>query len=310
MDKLEGLIAAPFTPMHEDGSLHAEVIPALAEALAADGVVGAFVCGTTGEGLSLTTDERMSVAEAWVRSAPVGMRVIVHVGHASVREARKLAEHAAGIGADAVAAMPSSPLGSRAVEDVAEYVRAIAGAVPELPMFYYHIPSVSGVPISVADLLTLLGTSVPNLAGAKFTHENLYDFGRCLRLAEGRFDMLFGRDEMLLAGLTQGARAAVGSTYNFAAPLFRRMLQAFFTGDIEAARRLQAEAQDLIAILLAFPLLAAQKHLMGLIGPELGPVRTPMQPLRDADRARLDEAVDRSHFIRRARSLEQAEEAS
>lgn len=301
MDKLEGLIAAPFTPMHEDGSLHAEVIPRLAEALAEDGVRGAFVCGTTGEGLSLTSDERKAVAEAWVRTAPTGMKVIVHVGHSSVREAQDLAEHAAAIGADAVAAMPASPLGSRALEDVARYVRAIADAVPEQPVFYYHIPSVSGFPVSVADLLGRLGKEVPNLAGAKFTHEDLYDFGRSIRTQHGRFDLLFGRDEMLLAGLVQGARAAVGSTYNFAAPLFERVMQAFTRGEFAAAAHYQAEAQDLIAVLLAFPSLAAQKHVMGRIGPELGPVRPPMRGLSEDDRLRLDEALERTDFVGRAR---------
>lgn len=301
MDKLEGLIAAPFTPMHEDGSLHAEVIPSMAEALAADGIVGAFVCGTTGEGLSLSTDERMVVAETWARSSPPGMRVIVHVGHTSIREAQQLAEHAAATGADAIAAMPASPLGSRAVEDVAAYVRAIAQVVPETPVFYYHIPAVSGVAIRVADLLSLLGPSVPNLAGAKYTHEDLYDFGRSQQVDGGRFDMLFGRDEMLLAGLVQGARGAVGSTYNFAAPLFSRMLRAFEGGALPTAQRLQAEAQDIISILMEFPGLAAQKHLMGRIGPELGPVRVPMRGLTELERNRLDEAFERTDLVRRVR---------
>ena len=300
MERLEGLIAAPFTPMHDDGSIHPDVIPRVAAALGADGVRGAFVCGTTGEGLSLTSDERMAVAEAWVRGAPADMKVIVHVGHASVREAQKLAEHASSVGAHAVAAMPASPLGSRAVDDVAAYVRAVASAVPAMPVFYYHIPSVSGFPVSVADLLSRL-TDVPNLAGAKYTHEDLYDFGRSMRLQAGRYDLLFGRDEMLLAGLTQGARAAVGSTYNFAAPLFDRVMRAFAERDLEAAAHYQAEAQDVIALLMEFPSLAAQKYVMGRIGPALGPVRTPMRVLTDDDRRRLDAALDRADFITRVR---------
>ena len=93
----------------------------------------------------------------------------------------------------------------------------------------------------------------------------------------------------------------MGSTYNFAAPLFERVIRAFSGRDLEAAAYYQAEAQDIIAVLLEFPSLAAQKHAMGRFGPALGPVRSPMQVLTDPDRRRLDEALDRADFVRRVR---------
>src|SRR4051794_13854495 len=101
MNKLEGLIAAAFTPFYEDGSLNLDLIPALVDKLYHDGVKGIFVCGSNGEGPNMSTTERMKVAEAFVKASGKRLLVIVHVGHSSIAEAKVLASHAALIGADA-----------------------------------------------------------------------------------------------------------------------------------------------------------------------------------------------------------------
>ena len=64
-EHLKGLIAAPFTPMHKDGSLNTALIPRYYEMLKANGVTGAFICGSTGEGVSMTMQENKAAAEAW-----------------------------------------------------------------------------------------------------------------------------------------------------------------------------------------------------------------------------------------------------
>src|SRR5438105_12767987 len=102
---LHGLVAAPHTPMREDGGVHLAPIEQQAQLLVEGGVIAAFVCGTTGEGLSLTIDERKAVAERWVKVAPPSLPVIVHVGHTSVEDARTLATHAQKIGARAFSAL-------------------------------------------------------------------------------------------------------------------------------------------------------------------------------------------------------------
>src|SRR5205823_3528877 len=97
---LTGLIPAPFTPFHADGRLDLDRVDALAGHYARTGVSGAFVAGTTGEGPSLTLDERAALAERWVRAArPHGLKVIVQVGHNCQADARTLAAHAGRVGA-------------------------------------------------------------------------------------------------------------------------------------------------------------------------------------------------------------------
>src|SRR5512137_362417 len=103
---LTGLVAAPHTPMHADGSVNLDAIEKQAARLVADGVTAAFVCGSTGEGVSLTSEERRRVAERWreaIRTRP--LKLIVHTGHNSVAEAKALAAHAQESGAHAVGLM-------------------------------------------------------------------------------------------------------------------------------------------------------------------------------------------------------------
>jgi N-acetylneuraminate lyase len=124
---------------------------------------------------------------------------------------------------------------------------------------------------------------IPNLAGIKFTHENLMDYAACVRFEEGRFDVLFGRDEMLLPGLAAGATGAIGSTYNYAAPIYHRIIEAFNRGDLKTAQAEQARANAMIAVLIRYGgMPPAGKAFMRAIGLDCGTVRLPLRPLTDA----------------------------
>src|SRR6185437_2991480 len=105
MPRISGLIAAPHTPMHADGTINFHIIEEQVRVLVEGGVSGAFVCGTTGEGLSLTTDERKQMLERWVGAAAGHLPVIAHVGHTSVADATALAAHAARSGAAAISTL-------------------------------------------------------------------------------------------------------------------------------------------------------------------------------------------------------------
>jgi len=290
---LTGLIAAPFTAMHGDGSVNLDMVPRQAEDLVQSGVSGVFICGTTGEGPSLTTEERMQLAVEWRRAAGSELKVIVHVGHTSLLEAQRLAEHAQRIGADAVATMAPFFFKPAGVGDLVEFCAEVACAAPELPFYFYHIPSMTGVDVPMHDFLAEAAGRIPNLAGIKYTHEDLMDYSRCVGFDGGRFNLLFGRDEMLLAALTVGAEGAVGSTYNFAAPYYHEVIRAYRAGDLQAARSAQARANEVIAAFKQYGGLAAQKAIMRMIGVDCGPVRLPLRPLGCAEyeelKARLAE---------------------
>jgi N-acetylneuraminate lyase len=276
--KLTGLIAAPFTAMNADCSLNLPMIQRQANALAENGVNGAFICGTTGEGLSLTTDERMQIAEQWIAAAPRSLPVIVHVGHQSLNECRALAAHAERIGASAFAAIAPTFFRVTNLEQLVDYCAQVADAGPTLPFYYYHMPAMTGADFSMHDFLKFASRRIPNLAGIKFTHENLMDYTRCLNFEEG-FNILFGRDEILLAALAMGAPGAVGSTYNYMPGIYLRLIDAFSSGDIENARRFQSMAIQVIGVMSRHGGLPVGKAMMKMIGLDCGPVRAPLQNL-------------------------------
>lgn len=271
-----GLVPAVLTPFTPDGSLNLAAVEKQAELAVRDGVAAAFVGGTTGEFSSLTTSERKELATRWTRvlkGTPV--RLIVHVGSNCLAESRELAAHAESLGAAAVAMLAPSYFKPRTSELLIDCCREVAAAAPNTPFYFYDIPSMTGVSFVVADWIDAAAARIPTLAGVKFTNPDLMTYQRLLRACGGRLDVLFGMDEQFLAALALGGRGAVGSGYNFAAPLFNRLLASADGGDSATARELQFRSVELIVLMFRVGYLAAAKELMRMRGIELGAVRLP-----------------------------------
>lgn len=299
---LKGFVAATFTAFGSDGELNLPQIERQAEALHRSGVIGAFICGTTGEGQSLSSDERRKVAQRWCDVAPKGFTVIVHVGHVSLTEARSLAEHAAKAGAAGIAAAPPYFFKNLSVDDIIACSAQVAGAAPDLPFYYYHFPLMTGAAISAPQYLQKASERIPNLGGLKFTDDNLTDFGRCVNLFGDRMDLFLGREGMILPSLTISGRCAIGSSVNFAAPIYHRIVKAFESGNLDAARSAQFQAIRMLAVLAKFGGLRAMKAAMNLLGPDCGPVRLPLRPLDQTEQKALRDELDAAGFFELTRS--------
>jgi N-acetylneuraminate lyase len=281
MNKIEGLIAAAFTPFYEDGSLKPELIPALVERLLKDGVKGIFVCGSNGEGPNMTTAERMKVAEAFVKAAQKRLLIIVHVGHSSIAESKILAAHAQDIGADAFSSVAAFYFKPYSVENLASCMIEIASAAKDLPFYYYHIPHLTGVGMDMIEFLRYAGPRIPNLAGIKYTATTIHEYQACLNYDNGRYDILYGLDEMLLPALAVGAMGAIGSTYTFAAPLYLKTIDLFRKGDLVTAREHHSYMVEMIRLLVKYPPIPGQKAVMKMLGFDMGPCRLPLVTLSD-----------------------------
>ncbi|KAB2906971.1 MAG: dihydrodipicolinate synthetase, partial [Dechloromonas sp.] len=258
---------------------------------------------TTGEGVSLTSSERRQLAEEWKKVLPPGLKLIVHVGHQSLAESCALAQHAQRVGVDAIAAIAPSFFKPGGVDDLVHWAERVAAAAPKLPFYYYHMPSMTGVRISAAQFLSRASESVPNLAGVKFTDEDIEDFKAALLIAGERYDVLFGRDELLLTGLENGATGAVGSTYNYAAPLYLEIMRASKAGERAKAEKNQAFARAFIDVMVKHGGLPAGKAIMQLIGLDCGPVRPPLRSLSRTEVAALRADLDSLGFFSCASTL-------
>lgn len=280
--RLVGLTAAVHTPFRRDGAsgLDLSVVERQAEHLVRSGVKAAFVGGTTGESHSLTIPERLALADRWLQVAGKGpLSVVVHVGCNSQADCMELSRAAGRGKAAAIAVLAPSYFKPATTADLVEFTAPIAAAAPETPVYYYDIPALTGVNLSTRDLLEEGSKKIPNLVGAKFTNMDLMTYGECLRLEGGRFDVVYGYDEAYLAAVALGAKGAVGSGFNFAAPIYNRLQAAFDAGDLETARARQADGVRLIRILQKFGYLSASKEVMKLLGIDCGPVRSPLRPL-------------------------------
>jgi N-acetylneuraminate lyase len=296
--KLTGLIAATHTPMNPDGSLRLETVAAQAQHLIAHGITAAFICGSTGESHSLSVAERQALARRWtevIRGTP--LQLIVHVGHNALPEAQRLAEDAQQQGAQAIAALAPNYFKPAGVAELVDFCAAIAERAPELPFYFYDIPVLTGVSLPMDEFLTLGRQRIPTLAGLKFTNPDSAQLQLCLRHSEGQFDILYGNDEYLLTALSLGVRGAVGSTYNYAAPLYQRLLAAFERGDLATARDLQYQSVQLVRLCAAFGHAQAAKAVMGLLGVDCGPVRLPLRALTPEQIAELRRRLDAAGFF-------------
>lgn len=285
------LIAAPHTPLNARGDLNLDVVRQQADHFVATGVSGVFVAGSTGEGHSLCVEERMAVTQQWASvGKQLGLTVIIQVGHNSQRDSIRLAAHAAEAGADAISAMAPCYFKPASVGDLIDFLAPIANAAGSLPFYFYDIPSMTGVSISSAELLRR-GEQLPTLAGVKFTNNDLMQFQECLQFDGGRYEIWFGCDEALLAAYALGARGAVGSTYNFAAPLYHQAVAAWDAGDLEAARTLQLQSIQLIRACQKYGYMAAAKSVMSMLGIDCGPVRSPLTNLSPQQFSELRETI-------------------
>ncbi len=289
------LLAAPHTPFRSDGSLALDVVARQSEHLRRSGVDGVFVAGSTGEGASLTGEERRRLVERWVEVGS-GLKIWVHVGHNSVAEARGLAEHAAGLPVAGISAAPPSWFGIDTVDRLVETCAAVASAAPQLPFLYYHIPVLSHVSLPMVEFARAARQRVPTFGGIKYTHLDAVDFQACVREHGTAIRLYWGCDELLVTGLALGAHGAVGSTYNFAAPHYRRLIAAFRDGNMAIAQQLQSQAAALVERLAQHGYMAAAKAAMLRLGIDVGTTRLPLRALDSAGEASVSRMLDEFGF--------------
>jgi N-acetylneuraminate lyase len=283
INKYEGLVAAPFTPMDKAGNLNLSIIPEYYSFLEKNGVTGAFINGSTGEGPSLTQKEKLLQAGRWAECLKPGgkMRIINLVGGTSYQECTEnsLFSRESGLSAIAVVA----PYYFKPADDtqLAEFVARVGESVPEMPVYFYHIPFLTGVNIPMIGFLEKISGMLPNFAGIKYTQEDFMDFLSCLNYENGRYDLLWGRDECMLSALVLGCRGAVGSTYNYAAPLYLALIEAFNKGDLDKARKMQQLSVDMGTLPGKYGGIATGKAFMKYVGIDCGKFRSPVKNMTD-----------------------------
>lgn len=291
MSQFHGILPAVVTPVDEQEAFRPDSFQDLLASVYAAGVHGVYVCGQTGEGLQQSEAQRMRVAEAAVEHSPAGAQVIIHVGAFSTREAAALARHASRCGAAAVSALP--PFGAYSFAEIKSYYRAIAEA-SSVPLFVYYFTPLSGAISHIEQLLELC--AIPNVAGLKFTDSDMYKLNELVRSGATVFN---GSDEMLSAGLLRGAHGGIGSIYNLIPDKFVELYNLSQNGRWTEASALQDRINDLIRIILRYPVIAAVKTLLLFAGIDSGPCLRPRRDLTPDEAAELRLSIAATEYAAR-----------
>lgn len=273
---LRGAIAAALTPLR-DGAPDVDAVAPYVDFLAAGGLDGLLAMGTTGEGMLFDLGERKNIASAFVDASAGRLQVAVHAGTQTTRDTVALAEHAAAIGADAVAVIPPPyfPLDDDALF---EHLAGAARACAPLPFYVYEFERASGYAVS-HDVLGRLRDAAPNLAGMKVSDSPYDKFARYLGLA---VEVFVGPEGFIGRGMDAGAVGAVSA-----------LASAFPERVVAAVRERSDELASLRESIERFPRHAALKHVVRRRGVPLQPdVRPPLRPLTPDEARALDALLD------------------
>ena len=290
---ISGLIPAVHTPLNASGELNLEIVEQQAQRCVETECGGVYVAGTTGECHSLSPDERLALFQRWGEVVKgTGLSLICHVGDNSMPVAKALSAASQVAGADAIASMAPCFFRPDSIDGLLPYLKEISSAAPETPFYFYDIPVMTHVEVSMIELLERAKTELPNLAGLKFTNGNLMDLQTLLRVDPERYNILFGFDEMLSAAWLYGVRGAVGSTYNHFAKLYNAIVAAVEAGDNSRVQKLQNLSVQIIRAFQKPGFAAASKEAMAFFGVDCGTVRSPLQPLSDPQRTELRQTLE------------------
>jgi dihydrodipicolinate synthase/N-acetylneuraminate lyase len=280
---LRGALAAAVTPLRDGGSrLDEDAIAPLCEFLRAGGLDGLFVMGTTGEGILLSVEERKRAAERFVEAGGA-LDIAVHCGALTTADTVELAEHAAQIGAAAVAVIgpPYFPYDDEAL---LSHFLAAARASDPVPFYVYEFEARSGYAVPL-DVLDRLRDAAANLRGLKVSDRSWQTFSRYL--IEG-LDAFVGPEALIARGLAAGAVGAVSAV---AGAYPEVVAEAVRTESGEATARVD----ELRSALERFPFHAALKRVLAHRGvPIHEDVRLPLRGLTPAERQELDQWLESS----------------
>lgn len=294
---IKNLIAATYAPMNDDGSLNTEIIKEYGQFLRRNKVSGVFMNGSTGDFVSLSETERKKITQAWYENKSQDLFLIDHVGDPSLKVAKELATFAADK-VDAIAVLAPYYFRLNSLDKLVQYCKEVAACAPNLPFYYYHIPVLSGANLNMLEFLKIASKEIPTLEGIKFTNNNLIDYLHCKNFENGKYNILFGFDEVFLSSLPIGADGWVGSTYNHLAPLYYKIKHLFETGRMKDAAMLQTKAIRFVEILDGYGgFNGVAKGFMKTYGIDCGPSRFPHSTLSDEVYEKINEELKETGLI-------------
>ncbi|KAK4885262.1 hypothetical protein RN001_001533 [Aquatica leii] len=300
--KYQGLIAPVFTPFHDDlgRTLNLEVLPAYAQYLIDAGISGVLVNGTTGEGMSMSVEERKLVTEVWSQLCNQGqLHLMVQIGGASLPDVLELAQHAEQVGANSLLCLPELFHKPNTCEDLIRYLQIVSQAAPYTPLFYYHIPGLTGVNLNMGEFLRKITGEISTFSGIKFTSTVLDEGYAAVTANDGKYSVFLGADTVMAGAYALGFDSAIATTLNIFPQYGQQILQCIKDGNITEAQSKQSDLNSAIGIITKngtwVPTMKIAMNLLTSLN--VGPTREPLKSLTAVEESQMETELKGLSFI-------------
>lgn len=280
MKRLYGVTVAMITPFDENGKVNVKVLADLTDMLLKNGVNCLYPCGTTGEMVHLSTEERKLVAETVVKAAAGRGTVFIHCGAIKQEDTEELLAHAVKIGADGAGVVTPMFLGVSA-EEMEAYYKKLSGSVPaEFPIYLYNIPQCAGNDLT-AQCAARLSDICSNIVGIKYSYP---DMVRTLEYLDiPNFSVLHGCDKLFSSLLMMGCDGTVSGVAGIFPEPFVRVYQAWQENDLEKVMYWQKVCVRFCNVLKCGSNMSYFKEALRIRGISAGGMRLPQRNLEEAD---------------------------
>jgi 4-hydroxy-tetrahydrodipicolinate synthase len=272
MFKPEGIFPALVTPFSDDGKVvDEERLRVLVNRCIELGVHGVVPCGTTGEFVNLTTEEKKHVIKTVIDEVNGRVKVVAGTGASGTNEAVEMTKYAKDAGADAALIVTPFYL-KPADRGIYEHYYTIASEV-DLPIILYNIPQCTGLPLPwqmVEDL-----AQIPNIVGVKDSSGQLSFILAVLEKVRDKINVLCGHDEVVVAALAAGCSGAILASANVIGDIWVQIYNHVKNGELQKARELQYKVQK-IARIIAGSGAVGTKEALNMMKIKVGPVRKPL----------------------------------
>ena len=283
-----GAGVALITPMNEDGSVNYEKLRELLEFHVANKTDAIIICGTTGEASTLSDEEHLECIRFACEVINKRIPVIAGTGSNCTRTAIQLSQEAEEDGVDGLLIV--TPYYNKATQaGLISHYSQIADST-KCPIIMYNVPGRTGCNLLPETVATLFSAK-ENIVGLKEATGNMAQASKTMALTDGKIDMYSGEDGLVVPLLSIGAVGVISVWSNVAPAKVHQMCDSFFKGDIETARKIQLEGLPLVDALFSEVNPIPVKKAMNLMGMEVGPLRSPLCEMGEANAAKLAEVM-------------------
>ncbi|KAF5272442.1 hypothetical protein FQA39_LY07910 [Lamprigera yunnana] len=275
-----GLLCSVFTPFkNKDNDVNYAAIRDYAKYLLACGVKGILLNDVVGEGMSLTTSERIKVLEEWLKICEKTKQfLMVQVGGGPLKDVQEMAKHAERKKVDSIVVLPDLYNKPKDHFDLMRYIKLVSDCATSVPLLYHHYPSYNGVDIDMTKFLSDILGEIDSFVGIIFNDNNLKDATSALLVNQDKFTVFLGVDEIILGAYASGFSSIMATTLNFVPLLIQSIYEDISSGKLDEAQKGQTSLNSMLeSIYRHGEWLPALKVAMNLLSPiNVGPVRDPL----------------------------------